>query len=417
MSEYKKKKMSTEVVVNAVNTKIASEGKLRFAVVSEGVKVPILLVSENECKLLNDDQAAQYIKTFITPYKPLYDINFSNPEAVLLTRAGAVAVLRTAQIDYRLQIDDVKTFAFLSDPCLAFCRIPFDPSDAKQDAPKWDAFLTNFSNVAAVRMWIGSLFFEKSDRSQYLWLYGQGGNGKSTLAKVISRVLGPFMRFEQVPAKDDKFWSYGLIGKRLVVLDDCNNYGFVKTGLFKSLTGSSRVRVEQKGKDSYDADLHCKFLFTSNEMPMVSTEIADQRRLIFSTAINRQSFPYDADFEAGLIDELPQFISNCMLEFSAACGDGRPIPSDQREALELGNCYNEEIEVWFDSAFVADEKSYVLVRNFRKSFESNNLKDHRVYKYLTTRGFERTERKINGISTKVINGLRQNLLLIDNFTE
>ena len=385
-----KRRLTTEMMVQGLCSRMVIKGDIRFAEISESLKVCVLVNKETkELKILSDSEALEHIKSMAKDLKESYETHFKNPEMLWLTASSALTTLRTAAIDSRLTLKDVKTFSFKSDTSYTFCKIPFDPFDSIQPTPHWDKFLNNFTNRLAIRMWIGSLFFLDSNRSQYLWLYGPGGNGKSTLARVISSVIKQFVRHEHVPSKDDKFWSYGLIGKRLVVLDDCNHYGFVKTGFFKSLTGSSWVRVEQKGKDSYDAELNCKFLFTSNEMPAISTEIADQRRIIFSSAIEKNQFEFSNTLEQELISEMPKFISNCMNEYKLNCGDGRPIPVDNTEAMELGRIFDEEIEAWFERSCEVNKVAVTKVHDLRQSFEAAKLKDRRVYKYLKSRGFER----------------------------
>jgi phage/plasmid-associated DNA primase len=300
--------------------------------------------------------------------------------------------------------EKVKPFAFKSDPELTFCRIPFDPIPEAGMPERWANFLKNFTNVNAICMWVGSLFFEHSDRSQYLWLYGKGGNGKSTMARVISKLLGDFVRFEQAPAKDDKYWSAGLQNKRLIVIDDCNNYGFVKTGLFKSLTGSSKVRVEDKFCKAFDTDLDCKFLFTSNELPMVSDDVADQRRIIFASALNNQVFDYDPSFESGLAESLPGFVSYCMDLYSLNCHDGRPVPTDNKEALQLAEIFDEEVSAWLENVGEFKTECFTPVAEFRSVLSQTRLNPRHVYKYLENQGVVRVVHKFGEKPAKALKG-------------
>jgi len=413
-----KKNLIIEVAINSITHYIIYK-KLDFKVYRDNSgNVEPARVQDGLVKILHlDSEAIPHIKHIGKELYKSGSLNdaFKKTEILYFTHSSAKQVLKTLCAVPELWISEpVKTFAFKSDPSLAFHRIPFDLCDTEQLTPNWDLFLANFTNIQALKIWVGSLFVENSDRSQYLWLYGKGGNGKSTLAKIISRVLGDFARQDQVPSKDDKYWTHGLLHTRLVILDDCNNYGFVKTGLFKSCTGMGKARVEKKFGDAYNADLDCKFLFTSNEKPMISNEIADQRRLIFCSAKNQEGFSYDPDFEKRLETELAAFISNCVLLYKSECGDGRPIPVDQTEALELGGVFNEEIESWLETNFEYDPNSYVDVSVFREMLSFTRLNDRRVYSFLEEQNIKRSTRIYNQKLVKTLKGLRQKVFAIKN---
>lgn len=415
--DSKKPVLTKEILINMVVSELISQTrekyKLRVYSPARGLKIPILIKADKTVEILEENEFLQVLKIRAKKIYSSASETFRKADMLSLTYDTAKQLMKTILIHSDMQLkEEIKTFAFKSEDVMTFCRIPFDISHEVQPCPKWDRLLDNFSNILALKIWVGSLFVWDSDRSQYVWVYGKGGNGKSTMARVISSILGHFVRFEQVPPKEDKYWTFGLLGKRLVVLDDCNNYGFVKTGLFKSLTGSSKVRVEQKFGNPYDTDIDCKFLFTSNEMPMVSSEIADQRRLIFCAAKNNEAFEFDANFIKDLEIELPNFISNCVLLYNEHCSDGRPIPVDQTEALELGGIYNEEIEAWVETNFEYDADSWVEISKFRIEMMNHKTKlnDRRVYAFLEQQGVTRTTRRIGNRVTKIVSGLRQKVV-------
>lgn len=415
----KKPTLSVERIIEEVTGYLLNPKKekytFRFYEITEGMMVPIF-ISDGVAMVLQETQAITILKGISCKLKPAIEMSYKKSEMCFLTYHNAKMLYKTLMVNKSMQmLEKIKTFAFLSDPSITFCRIPFDLTLDQVASAGWDSFLENFTNTQALKMWVGSLFVEGSDRAQYLWMYGKGANGKSTLAKVIASVLGRFSRFEQVPQREDKYWTYGLLGKRLIVIDDCNNYGFVKTGLFKTTTGIGRVRVEKKFGDALDADLDCKFLFTSNEKPMVSNEIADQRRLIFCAAKNQDKFEYDPKFSSQLEAELPQFISNCVMLYSEHCSDGREIPVDQAEALELGEVFNEEVEAWIDTNFEYNPDGTVEVSKFRLAMGMTKLNDRRVYSFLESKGVVRKLVKRNGRVFKTIQGLSQKVIPIYNY--
>jgi len=412
----KAKKMSIEIACNMLADRLRDKHtSFKFYRISDdAAPVPILIDGNNNCQMLSDEQACAYLSEISRKlgqecFSSIgeYGYPFSNVDILFLTHASARAALKTLGLRSFLRVSGrIKPFAFLSDDCMTFCRIPFDPSPQVYDTPNFDKFFENFTNTDAIKIWIGSLFVNDSDRSQYLWMYGKGGNGKSTFARVLSKVFGQFVKYEQAPKNDDKYWTNGLIGKRLIVIDDCNNYGFVKTGLFKSLTGSSRVRVEQKYGNPYDTDLDCKFMFTSNELPMISEDESDQRRIIFSSAKNKKSFKFDKNFEKRLELEMSCFISNCVGLYNKHCSDGQPVPTCDLEAKDLASIHDEQVESFMERFFDISETSLVPVSEFRGYVDASKINPRHVYDYLERNGIQRAVANLNGRSTKVLKGIR-----------
>jgi hypothetical protein len=409
----KKKALKIESIIQMVVDHYVSNEKkfkFRFYELSKGVVVPIL-IKNNKAEIEHDFDTISRVVSLVPKFKGLLKDKFKDLEILYLTANNAKTVCKTLMYNSAMHYKDhIKTIASKSDECVAFHRLNFDPVEIDLPCPQWDLLLNNFTNANAMKMFIGSLFVEDSDRSQYLWIYGKGGNGKSTIAKVLSKALGDFVRFDQPPGKtDDKYWSYGLLGKRLVVLDDCNNYGFVKTSLFKQATGSSKIRVERKFGDSNDADLTCKFLFTSNEKPNISNDAADQRRIIFSSAKNQESFNYDKDFTKHLQAELDNFLSNCILAYQATCSDGRPIPTDNSEALELAEDFNEDMAAWIESVYEYDQSSSVTIASFLDNLSRSpvrNINKRRIYDFLANNNVAKSRDHYKG---RILVGLRQKL--------
>ena len=162
---------------------------------------------------------------------------------------------------------------------LCFHRLPWDAKKGK--CPLFDEFLSRTSNADAYQIFIGSLFYPNSDKQQYLWHYGRGLNGKGSMIRLLRRVLGPAFSAEDAGQAKSQFWTYGLIGKRLIVFPDCNSYSFPASQKFKSLTGGDPIRIERKNKDPYTEQLEAKFMFASNEKPGLSSQSSDVRRAIF----------------------------------------------------------------------------------------------------------------------------------------
>lgn len=348
-----------------------------------------------------------YLKLFfeLKSSEEYKSVDIMSPTASLVGKIWGALCIKDSSLISGL----VKDFAFPGDPCYTFCRIPFPYYAECREPEIWQNFMDNFTNAAAVRLWVGSLFDMNSNRSQYLWIYGKGGNGKTTLAKIISSVLKGFVKFDNVPKKDCSFWTHGLIGKRLIVIDDCNQYGFVKSGTFKSITGGGRVRVEQKYCTPYDTDLNCKFLFTSNELPLISADSSDQRRIILSTSKNNKEFAFNPEFEENLEKALPEFISYCINQYKSSVHPKQPIPTDSSEALELAHDFDEDIAAWVLTIGTFNDPSVTAISEINNAISMKSRFNKRdVWNYLKKNGVIKDDKFVNVKFGRYVKGFEIN---------
>ena len=263
----------------------------------------------------------------------------------------------------RLQqpIDEPKIVRFKSEAGLCFHRLPFDPvmDASKQDHPLWKEFLGRCSDPIALEAFIGSIFVPESDRHQYLWLYGHGNNGKSTLIKFLHKCLGIAAFSTEPPKKkDDNFWTYRLIGKRLVTLPDCSDYAFPSSQKFKMISGGDKIAVEPKGKQAFNVDLNCKFVFASNEKPSISSQKADLRRVIFCK-IDQIKGRIKTDYFDKLWAEAPSIVGACLLRYYQWCPDNGPIQTNSEEILNIIEEENSSFDYLFNKFFALDTREGV----------------------------------------------------------
>jgi hypothetical protein len=245
---------------------------------------------------------------------------------------------------------------------LCWQRLPWPLSDG--ETPVWDELFSRMENAEAVRAWIGSLLDARSARQQYVWLYGGGMNGKGSLIEFLRRVMGPSFRSECPPEYGNRFWTSGLLGSRLVVFPDCNDWKFPVSGVFKSLTGGDAVRVEEKGKPSRTETINAKFMFASQRKPGLSSEIADMRRAIYCelAAIPAGTAVLSAaDYGRRLWTEGPHFLWKCKAAWERCAGSG---------VIEVDLCALEELieanEEGWDDLF---KRNFELVQEPDRSVE------------------------------------------------
>ena len=199
-------------------------------------------------------------------------------------------------------------------------RVKITPHPGKH--PHFSDFLRRCSNSEALCAFIWSLFVKESNTQQYVWLYGDGGNGKSALGDFLSRCLGDaYMSKNAVNAYNNKNFSSSLVGKRLAVFEDSNSTRFVQSGSFKEITGGGLVEVEAKYEAPYSTRLFVKFLFLSNFAPELSSKKADLRRIILCHVLPIDG-PLYLDYNDRLWEERDQILHTCKLAYEKLCVNG-----------------------------------------------------------------------------------------------
>jgi hypothetical protein len=240
-----------------------------------------------------------------------------------------------------------------SEKGLCFNRLPYNSENDVFKAPLFQEFLSRCDNAKALMIFLGSLFFEDSDRQQYIWMWGQGGDGKGSLIKVLRAIFADQYHSEEGQHVSSRFWTHGLLDKRIVVFPDCNNYMLPLTGIFKMVTGEDPIRVEPKGRNSYTAELRCKVMVVSQQPPQISSQEAEFRRLILCQ-VQPPGVVLDFSYKDRLMREAPYIIGTCKAAYLDNLLRGGAIPVE-REAMELLALEAEvKYETFFNEFLVED---------------------------------------------------------------
>lgn len=267
---------------------------------------------------------------------------------------------------------------FKSESGFTWNRVPFDPTEGP--FPAWNEFLVRLSNRDAFMKWVGSIFDPNSSRKHYVYLHGDGDDGKSKVLEVLYRLFGHRGATYQAPqTKDNQFWTSGLIGKRLVLFDDFKDQDFLISGLFKSLSGGSDVRIEIKGGAISSVPMIGKYIFSSNEPPNISLSKSDLQRIIYcklkplgAEVVTRESY------KELLWDEMPFFLQACIKIYRNQNHLDAQIDNAKEEITAMIESYEDEpFENMFESNFVVDPKGTVPSIKLQEALRKAGIWDNR----------------------------------------
>lgn len=261
--------------------------------------------------------------------------------------------------DITTSIPEPRMISWPHDEGYTFRRLPWAMEEG--ETPLFDEIFRRMTNGTAFKVFVGSLFFEQADLQQYVWIYSEGQTGKGVLSRFLRRAIKGAYSSQTTPTPNDKFWTSGLLGSRLVVFPDCNNRSFAASGLFKSLTGGDPIKMEQKGRQPFTAELKAKYMFLSNERPALSSEKADMRRAIFC---EMGPIPPDKkmgpDYEERIWTEGGRFLAECVRTYHEWCPNHGPL---------IFKYPDEELDNWIGTVEEEFETKAVRYFNISKGLE------------------------------------------------
>lgn len=294
-----------------------------------------------------------------------------------------------------------------SDGRLTFNRLPFDATVDRDavlrgefpaaECPRFEEFLTRCSQPLAVAAFIGSIFYPEADRQQYLYLYGEGQDGKGALMRMLHKLLKGAAQAVEPRERADRFWNAKIFGKRLLLFTDCATPEYFVSPGFKALTGDDPLYFEEKGKMGFTAIPTCKVMVASNLKPAITSQRSDMRRLIYAEVkpIGGGLVPRYEDL---LLAEAGAIAAACKSHYVSLCPDFGPIPCDPPTAIA------DEAEEGFTEAFhaffqVASAEKFVSGCEVRQLLTKIGIKNDRVISRLKAtweREFKVAVRKVNG---------------------
>lgn len=309
------------------------------------------------------------------------------------------------------------------------------------DTTAWDEFLSMFSTEAKRKLfmaWMWSIFDGANTGRQWLWVQGNGYEGKSTMYSALLRYMDRMFGVGKAyfattnTSHESNFFFSQAEGKRLCVFGDTRESGLLRNETFLRLSGFDHVVVEAKHKDAYTAKVYSKLLFFSNYMPIINFSSKAEMSRILVLRLDpllaeeaKKNRIDEAGYGHRLYDQIESFLCKCYSAYQEMLKPGSYdfiIPDDVvkdmmahcmtkqyvveqqfiKHCLEFSEDYHVP-QVQLENAFdkfregvVPDRDLYFSYNNIRMTLEEK----HRCYKASV---------KIQGgVQVPVVRGVRLN---------
>lgn len=279
-------------------------------------------------------------------------------DPMLLGVANGVLDLRTGQL---LPVDRAHLI-------LRYSPVAYVP-DA--NCPNFLQFLNTISNgdherIAYLRRVAGYCLTGQTAEQCLFFLYGKGGNGKSTFAGILSTVLGDYAR--QAPSDMLAHRSSNrsqtndlarLKGARLLISAEVEEGSFLAETLVKELTGGDTIAARFLYGEFFEFRPTFKILMSGNHKPVVRGEdegIWRRIRLVpFDITIPAES--RDKDLMNKLEAELPGILKWAVEGVLEWQRDGLGTPIIVQKAVENYRSEMDIIGIWLDEQAMLDPDS------------------------------------------------------------
>ena len=234
-------------------------------------------------------------------------------------------------------------------------------------------------------------------QQKFLILQGVGGSGKSTLIRLIERMIGS-ENIANISLSEltQRFAAYGLMGKLLNSCADLEVAALEDTSVLKKLLGEDSLRVEPKGKDAISIRSMARLIFSTNELPTVKSERSNgfYRRLQV-LEMNRQPTTINAALFDELNGQINHFIRLCVEAVQRMYERGTLLESENsKTAVKQMRSDSDSVEAWLSEMTVKmqerkEERGRLFQSYTSYCYQSDRqaLGQTAFYKALRTKGF------------------------------
>jgi len=191
-------------------------------------------------------------------------------------------------------------------------RLPISFNPNAKSPERWLRFLSDLlrpEDIPTLQEFIGYCLIPSNAGQKMLVIKGSGGEGKSQIGNVMSKLFGAYAKDGSVgKISENRFARADLEHVLLMIDDDMRLEALRQTNYVKSIvTAKSKMDLERKGKQSYQGWMTARIMAFSNGDLMSLFDRSDgffRRQLILTTKRKPPDRPDDPELADKLCEEL-----------------------------------------------------------------------------------------------------------------
>lgn len=235
-------------------------------------------------------------------------------------------------------------------------------------------------------------------QQKFLVLLGEGGSGKSTFIRLMEASVGS-RNLSNISLTDlqQRFASFGLMGKLLNSCADLEISALEDTAIIKKVLGEDTLRAEQKGRDAISFKNYAKLIFSTNELPVVKAEKTNgfYRRLLV-LPMNRVPEKKNPNLLNELLQEIDYFLWLSVQALERMYEKEIIVTSAESEkAVAQLRMDSDTVQAFLVEACVLDEGSrsertelYNRYEKYCEDTDRQSLTKNNFYKSLRVKGYK-----------------------------
>ena len=313
----------------------------------------------------------------------------------------------------------------------------FDLTDISEGAtPVFDMLLSGVVECCrdTLMAMVWATFYARSHMQKYVWLHGEGGDGKSVFVRTMMEILGSDIA-SALTAETIKseFGLENVVGRRMLLIPDLKAGVSVKKAFIHNVTGGDPISVNRKNKPVITTVLDPILWITANNAPDVDFTMANEaRRLVY---VKFQQPPMEVlkkickldkngnpvkdedghyvksyDMASGLKTEWKHVLWRCKQAYDKlSFNDNELTISKAEQELRKANCVDDQAKLWDkiidkicekteNSEDVVDRADFFKKYKFQLQVEDKgkqltNFDKNDISRHLASRGYVMTTSK------------------------
>ena len=237
------------------------------------------------------------------------------------------------------------------------------PADTA-DCPRWLRFLDEATggDTAAqgfLQRWVGYCLTGFTREHALVFLYGDGGTGKSTFVNCLSRLLGDYASTAAMHTfTAGRFDHHSeelatLRGARLVHASETEAGRNWKESLVKHLTGGDPIRAKFMRENSFQFEPTFKLMFCGNHAPAI-VNLDEAVRAASISCRSKEAGQPDLELEQRLEAEWPGILRWAIDGCLAWQQEGLARPPTVTDATEAYFSYQDTLASWLEERCTVD---------------------------------------------------------------